>query len=88
MEMFPRTTLAFMEIGLSEEVYFRLNYHNVSKKEIKSSICPFVSFRDELLSERTEAERRVVALERREQELQQLIQQVSEDFQKVSTWYP
>ncbi|XP_016112911.1 golgin subfamily A member 1-like [Sinocyclocheilus grahami] len=40
--------------------------------------------RDELLNERTDAERRVVALERREQELQRLIQQVSEDFQKVA----
>jgi len=48
-------------------------------------LCPAVCLRDELLSERAEAERRVVDLERREQELQELIQQVSQDFQKVGT---
>lgn len=40
--------------------------------------------RDELLSEKEEAKKRIVDLEKREKELQQLIQQVSEDFQKVS----
>lgn len=37
-----------------------------------------------MLSEKEEAKKRIVDLEKREKELQQLIQQVSEDFQKVS----
>lgn len=40
-------------------------------------------YRDKLLSEKEEAERRICDLEAREEELQQLIRQVSEDFQKV-----
>lgn len=39
--------------------------------------------RDELLSEKEETKKRIEDLEKREKELQQLIQQVSEDFQKV-----
>lgn len=42
-------------------------------------------FRDKLLGEKEEAERRISDLESREEELQRLIRQVSEDFQKVNT---
>ncbi|TRY55477.1 hypothetical protein DNTS_027868 [Danionella cerebrum] len=41
--------------------------------------------RDELLNERTQAETRVGELARREQELQDVIQQVSEDFSKAQS---
>lgn len=43
-----------------------------------------VSFREELLEVREEAEKKISELEGRGQNLQKVIQQVSEDFQKVS----
>jgi hypothetical protein len=42
------------------------------------------SFREELLEVREEAEKKITELEGRGQNLQKVIQQVSEDFQKVS----
>lgn len=41
-------------------------------------------YRDKLLSEKVGAERRITDLEAREEDLQQLVRQVSEDFQKVN----
>ncbi|KAK3566312.1 hypothetical protein QTP86_032227 [Hemibagrus guttatus] len=51
-------------------------------EETRSVNVQLQAHRDKLLSEKEEAERRISDLEAREEQLQQLIRQVSEDFQK------
>ncbi|TTX22772.1 Golgin subfamily A member 1 [Bagarius yarrelli] len=55
------------------------------QQETQSVNAQLRAHRDKLLSEKEEDDRRISDLEAREEELQQLIQQVSEDFQKVNT---
>ncbi|XP_060737076.1 golgin subfamily A member 1 isoform X2 [Tachysurus vachellii] len=54
-------------------------------EETRSINTQLRAHRDKLLSEKDEAERRISDLTAREEELQQLVRQVSEDFQKAQS---
>ncbi|XP_047679090.1 golgin subfamily A member 1 isoform X2 [Tachysurus fulvidraco] len=54
-------------------------------EETRSINTQLRAHRDKLLSEKDEAERRISDLAAREEELQQLVRQVSEDFQKAQS---
>ncbi|KAM9476225.1 golgin subfamily A member 1 isoform 3-T4 [Clarias gariepinus] len=54
-------------------------------EETRGANAQLQALRDKLLSEKVESEKRISDLEAREEELQQLIRQVSEDFQKAQS---